>query len=148
MPAVPEDRDAARDLKHLLQPVGDVDDGHPFLRKALDQAQQILGFTRSQGGSRLIKDQHRRGPRHRPGNLHHLLLRHPQVAHAPLRVQLGCNVDLTLVPGQAQGAVVRLVGRQVAFRRPQRAGPDGEFQAQGLGAPPGQCRCERYVVAH
>jgi hypothetical protein len=61
--------------------------------------------------------------------------------------KLGGQVDLTLVPGEAAGAVSWVVGREVAVERPKTAGADDELEAERSGAPSGQARVEDDVVA-
>ena len=61
--------------------------------------------------------------------------------------ELGGEVDLALVPGEAAGPVGGVVRGEVGVERPRPAGPDDEVETERGGAPRGQARVEDDVVA-
>ncbi|MCY1303392.1 hypothetical protein D9M70_530970 [compost metagenome] len=57
MGAVAQHRDAVGNLEDLLHSVADIDDGHAFGLKPLDQPEELRRFLSGEIGGRLIEDQ-------------------------------------------------------------------------------------------
>ena len=93
MLAIAEDGDVVGDPEDLVHLVGDVDDGDAEIGEAFDHPVQVrhLAFRNGRGG--FVHDDDLRVVADGLGDLDHLLLRHRQVLHPGLRV----DVDLPFV---------------------------------------------------
>ena len=58
--AVAHDRDAIADAEHLVEPMGDVDNGDAARGESLDQREQLIDLARRQRRRRLVHHEHRR----------------------------------------------------------------------------------------
>jgi len=72
-PPVPQDGDVVGHLLHLLDEVGDVDDGVPAVLEAANQTEQALDILPGQRAGGLVQDQRAASDGQRPGDLHQLL---------------------------------------------------------------------------
>ncbi len=104
--AVTEDHDPIRDAEHLLQAVGDEDDGHSLSAQALHRLKQRLDLVAGQGRGRLIHDDQLCLGGQRFGDLHLLALRHGQPAHQGVRRDLGPDAVEQLLGFPLHEAVV------------------------------------------
>ena len=78
---VPEDGDVIADLKDLVEPVGDVDDGRPPFLQPPDGGKQVLYLALRKGGGGLVHDEDLRVGGQGLDNFHHLLVLNSQVLH-------------------------------------------------------------------
>ena len=83
--AVAQDLHAVGDLRHLVQAVGDVDDGDALVAQAPDEPEQDLRLVLRERGRGLIEDEQPGGPRERAGDLDDLALADAQGADGPAR---------------------------------------------------------------
>ena len=77
-PAVAQDLHPIGDLPHLVEPMGDVDDGHAAVAQPPDGLEEPVGLARRQRGGRLVEDQAAGLARERPGDLDDLTFADPQ----------------------------------------------------------------------
>lgn len=86
--AVAHDGRAVADLHDLLEAVGNIDDGHAAPLQHADRVKQNFNFTVGQRRGGLIHDEHPGIDGEGFGHLHHLLLRHAQIADQRVRVDV------------------------------------------------------------
>ena len=105
--AVAQDRDPVADLLHLVQAMGDVDDGEAARLQVGDDAEQALDFALGQRGGRLVHHDDPRISREGAGDLHHLLLADREVADRHHRVEVEVEVLQHLLASRRASATRR-----------------------------------------
>ena len=86
--AIAQHGDAIADVQHLLQAVGDEDDGYAAIAQLADDVEERLHLGFAQCRGRLVHDEHAHVTRDRLGNLDHLLLGNGERAHQRSRPQV------------------------------------------------------------
>ena len=81
-------RHPVADLEDLLQPVGNIDDGHAIGLQRLKPLEQKLDLVARDHRRRLVQDQQLDLVHHRLGDLDHLLIRHGQFRNQLVRVDI------------------------------------------------------------
>ena len=84
--SVPEHRNPVADVEKFFELVGNVDDGRALLRKAADDAVELLDFHIRQGGGRLVHDDDFRIVGNRAQHFDKLHCGNGQAAHARVGV--------------------------------------------------------------
>ena len=90
---VTEDGDAVGQLKHLVQTVGDKDDGNALFSQLPHDAEQNVHFCQRQGSRGFVKDQHAAVLGHGFCDLHDLHTTGSQVTHQ----RIGIDIDTKVV---------------------------------------------------
>ena len=86
---VPEHRDPIGQPVHILQPVGDEEDGFPLIPELLSDSVELLAFPLGKGRRGLVHNYDFRIGGNRLGYLYDLLLGNAQAAHFRLGVDVG-----------------------------------------------------------
>ena len=89
---IPEHRDPGGQGVHVFKAVGNENNGRAVVPELPRNPVQLLGLPLGQGGSRLVHDDDFRMEGKGLGDLHHLLLRHGQVAHDLVGVEVGVQL--------------------------------------------------------
>jgi len=117
-PAVAQNGGRMAQLAHLLQPVGDIDDGPALLRQTAQGYEEARRLLRGEHGSRLVENDDPWIGQQATDDLHPLTLAHGQVGHQHIRIQRqavllrnladACRQIPHVVPsGHGQGDVLR-----------------------------------------
>ena len=96
--AIPQDRHAVADTKHLFEAMGDVDDGDAVATKQVDDLEQPLDLSRFEGRRRLVHDHDPVVRGDRAGDRDHLLDAQAELA------KRSPDVDRQAVARQDRGA--------------------------------------------
>ena len=124
---VAQHRDPVRQAPHLVELVGDVDDGDPALGEATDQALEPRGLRGREGRRRLVHDDEARVERQRPRDRDELALPRLEPPDGFLRRNVRFAESLERLRGPRQRATA--AGRGRCSRRPRetrRAAAPGE----------------------
>ena len=89
--AVAQHGHAVGEGEHLLEAVGDVEDGEALLAQAAQHGEQPLRLVAGQGRGGLVQDQHPRALEQRARDLDHLLLGHAQTTRRRLRMNVAAQ---------------------------------------------------------
>ena len=103
MPSVAQHRHGLTDLVHLLQMVGDEQEGHAFALQFADTPEQALDFVAVELRSRFIENDETRTVRQCPCDFHQLPRFHAEIAGA----SLFAHVDFPVIEQFARVATHR-----------------------------------------
>src|SRR5262249_6118103 len=130
-PAVAQHREGVGDLAHLLEEVGDVDDGYSPVAQPADEGEQPAGVLLGQGGGGLVEDEDADVEQQGAGDLDDLAGGGVEAADGVLGVDLGVLEDGEGLADPAAALGGAQEAQAAGLQAEQDVGLDAEVGRQG-----------------